>query len=53
VYLATHEAGSFVSNVEADELRWCTPEEAATLASFERDAELVTLGLERAAALGL
>ncbi len=53
VYLATLRSGSFVVNDEADELVWCTSAAAQGLASFERDAQLVALGLERAEALGL
>lgn len=53
VYLATVEEGSFLVNEEADELRWCDADEAKALATFERDAALIELGLRRAAELGL
>lgn len=51
-YLAEFESGTFIANAEADDLRWCAVEEAAVLATFARDAELVRIGIRRAAELG-
>jgi 8-oxo-dGTP pyrophosphatase MutT (NUDIX family) len=33
--------GEFEPNDEVDEIRWCTPSEAAALLSYERDIELL------------
>ena len=53
VYLMAYREGSFRTNEEADDLRWCDELEARSLATFERDAQLVGRGLSRAAALGI
>lgn len=36
-------SGEFVANDEADELRWCTLEEALKLATYDRDQEFLAL----------
>ena len=53
VYLMAYQAGEFRVNEEADDLRWCDEAEARSLATFERDADLLALGLSRAEALDL
>jgi 8-oxo-dGTP diphosphatase len=35
------DGGAFTPNTEVDELRWCTPEEAADLLSYDHDRTLV------------
>jgi 8-oxo-dGTP diphosphatase len=35
------DEGEFVPNAETDELRWVTPQEAASLLTYDRDREIV------------
>jgi 8-oxo-dGTP diphosphatase len=40
-YFMTPEGGAFAPNDEVDELRWVSPDDAATLLTYERDRDLV------------
>ena len=42
-WLMSVTGGSFAVNPEADELRWCTIDEARALVTYERDREVLDL----------
>jgi 8-oxo-dGTP diphosphatase len=42
-WVMTAEGGSFTPNDEVDEIRWLDPAEAATLLSYPRDKELLSV----------
>ncbi|MCT2584802.1 NUDIX hydrolase [Actinophytocola sp. S1-96] len=41
-YAARHTGGGFAPNEEVDELRWCSPQDAAELLSYHHDSGIVS-----------